>query len=67
MLEDTISPAQLRLLHVLFRDVERTDRLYRISLIVSRRIHTTLALTKGEATTVIDTISREQETPIWTT
>lgn len=65
MREDTISEPQLRLLHVLFRGVDRTDRLERCSLIVSRRVTTSLSLTSNEASQVIDRIMREQEQPAW--
>lgn len=58
--EDTISGPQLRLMHALFRGVERADRLERISLIVSRRVHSTLDLTRGEATLLIDRLLQEQ-------
>lgn len=58
---DTISAAQLRYLHAHYRTVDRDDRLHAISLIVSRRVHSSLDLTRAEAGLVIDRLERENQ------
>ena len=63
--EDTISGPQLRKLHAQFKGFDRDDFLERISLIVSRRITTSLQLTVGEASLVIDRMEQENERPAW--
>lgn len=65
MARDTISPRQLRLVHASFKGVDRADRLQAISLIVSRRITSTLDLTPGEASTLIDRLEQERWQPAW--
>lgn len=65
MLGDTISGPQLRKLHASFRGVDRDVRLERISLIVSRRVGSSLDLTAGEASLVIDRLERDNEQVAW--
>lgn len=62
---DTISSAQLRLIMASYRGVDRADRLQRISLIVSRRIDSTLDLSPAEASVLIDHLETERWQPSW--
>ena len=65
MREDTISGPQLKKLHASFRDVDRAERLERISVIVSRRVHSSLDLTANEASLIIDRLETERWQPAW--
>lgn len=63
--ERPITGPQLRLILVLFGDVDRDTRLEWCSVAVSRRIRSGLDLTANEASLIIDRLQREQEKPAW--
>lgn len=64
-IEKPITGPQLRLILVLFGDVDRLERLDYCSVTASRRVKSSLDLTCNEASLIIDRLQREQEREAW--
>lgn len=60
-----ITTRQLKKLHAHYRGIDRTDRLQAISILVSRRVHSSLDLSSDEASLVIDRNERDNEVATW--